>query len=253
MHTDALLPDLAALVAHHAGRAGGVSEAPFASLNLGFSSGDDRERVLENRRLLGEHLGISLERWVVGAQVHGRDLVCATRELQGEGARTPSRRLTRADAVFLPEPGIFALALSADCPLVLLADPTTRRAGIAHAGWRGTALGVVETLLEAFRDAGSRIEDLVAGISPGICGRCYAVGEEVFAALGHLPGAALARKGKHLDLRRLQRAQLEHAGLTRGAIRVSQACSSCEPERYYSHRRDGAGTGRNGALIGWRE
>ena len=184
--------------------------------------------------------------------MHGAGVTRVTAELAGAGVKSPAEILGDSDAVLLAEPGVFALALSADCPLIAIADPRARRAGIAHAGWRGTAAGVIEALVEGFRREGSSSEDLHASISPGVCGECYPVGEEVFAALAGRPGAAQARRGDSLDLRVIHRAVLEAQGVRTEAISVSADCSACGSDRFFSYRRDGGKTGRNGALVGWR-
>ena len=245
-----LLPEVAGLVAHFATRTGGVSRPPYDSLNLGLSSGDERASVLRNRERLAVALEAPLERWVVGGQVHGAVVARVNGELRGEGALAPSTRLREADAVYLVEPGIFALALSADCPLVAIVDPLTRRAGLAHAGWRGTAAGIVESLVAAFVEDGSRPESLHAAISPGICGKCYRVGRDVLDALRGRPGAGRACQVSHVDLRAIHRAILDEAGIL--SVRVHGDCSACTASRFFSHRRDRGRTGRNGALLGWR-
>lgn len=265
-----LLPSVSGLVAHFARRGGGVSDGPFSSLNLGVSSGDERERVLENRSLLAQALDVPLGQWIVGGQVHGARVVRADRSDAGDGALGPSQRFPDADGVLLAEPGVFALALSADCPLVVLADPKRRVAGIAHAGWRGTVEGVVQNLLDAMVAEGCRPEELVASVSPGICGECYEVGAEVFTALGP-EDACVGRRGTTapdagggeaasahdvlgglLDLRAVHRAILLRRGVADSAIRVSLDCSRCDADHYFSYRRDQGRTGRNGALVGWQ-
>lgn len=252
IRVESLLPDLESLVCHYAQRSGGVSEAPFASLNLGFSTGDDPLRVVENRRRLGEHLGAPLDHWIVAGQVHGADVVRPDRERRGEGAFSPSELFPAADALLLCDEDVFALTLGADCPSVIVADPVRRCVGVAHAGWRGTAAGVVQALVLAVVEAGSALTDLHAAVSPGICGGCYEVGIEVFAALAGQPGAAGARQGRQLDLRSIHRAALCDLGVAEGRVRVHPDCTACLPERYFSHRRDRGDTGRNGVLVGWR-
>ena len=247
-----LLPPHEDLVAHFAGRAGGVSLPPYGTLNLGFSTGDDAGRVVENRARLAAHLGAPLQRWVVPGQTHGSRVLRARVDLAGEGARTPSQALPPSDAVYLEEPGIFALSLSADCPLVVVCDSIRRRLGVAHAGWRGTAAGVVEALLEAFLHDGSQPAQLTAALSPGVCGPCYPVGEEVYGALARKTGFERATDGGRLDLRALQEEILLEVGIPPGQIHKNPDCSACTPARFFSYRRDGGQTGRNGALVGWR-
>ena len=102
------------------------------------------------------------------------------------------------------------------------------------------------------RGAGSDPARCVATIGPGICGKCYEVGEEVFSAVAPRAGSAAARRGRRLDLRAIHRAILEEAGLPAARIAVSEVCSLEDEERCFSHRREGGRTGRNGVLVGWR-
>lgn len=250
LFADAAVPHADDLVAHFARRTGGVSSAPFDRLNLGFSTGDDPDAVIENRQRVADAARAPLDRWVVPGQVHGADVWTATARDAGAGARAPADQVAPHDAVYLPETGLFALALSADCPLIVVVDPERRRAGVAHAGWRGTVAGVIGHLLATFDAAGSPRSSLWAAIGPGIGGCCYPVGDEVFAALAGRPGFETARQGQRLDLRAIHRAELEGAGLA-GVTQVPD-CSACRPDLYFSHRRDDGRTGRNGAIVGWR-
>ena len=243
-----------------------MSVSPYESLNIGFSTDDDNANVRRNRELIAEGLEVSLDRWVVPGQVHGADVLLASARTAGEGANAPCG--LRGDALFLPEPGVFGFALSADCPLVAVVDPTRKSAGVAHAGWRGTAAGVVENLIGSFVDHGSTPGSLWAAISPGICAACYPVGDEVFESLAHvIAGTELDRAsdnaarageggGTPLDLRGVHERILRSLGVKQ--IERSTLCSACstidgstEP-RFFSHRRDHGTTGRNGALVGWR-
>ncbi|MGE3166520.1 MAG: peptidoglycan editing factor PgeF [Planctomycetota bacterium] len=252
IRVEALLPQVDDLVCHYAHRTGGVSAAPFDSLNLGFSTGDAAAAVVENRHRLAQTLDAPLDRWVVAGQVHGAQVTQPTAAHAAEGARAPSAVFSAADAVLLTEPHLFTLVLGADCPAVVIADPVRRWVGVAHAGWRGTVAGVIQALVAAFMARGSAPRDWVAAVSPGICGACYEVGEEVFAALASQPGAAAARSGRQLDLRVTHRHILVAASVPPAAIRVHPDCTACRPERYFSHRRDHGATGRNGVLVGWR-
>jgi YfiH family protein len=232
-------------------RAGGASEPPFDSLNLGFSTGDDPDRVRENRRRLAGALGIAPGDLVVPGQDHGARCAAVGRGDRGEGVLAPSSRLRGRDALLLAEPGVFALSLTADCPIVIVADPVGRRGGVAHAGWRGTAAGVVEALLDELRSAGSDLAACAAAIGPGICGECYEVGDEVIDAVARRPGAREATRGRRLDLRAIHRATLVAAGIPPERISISSSCSREEAARFFSHRRDGARTGRAGIVAGW--
>ncbi len=256
-HIDLFAPlrsrfNLTGLVGAYSLRHGGVSESPFDSMNLGFSTGDDPDSVRINRVRFAQELKIPVERWVVAGQCHGHRVLEVTGSDVGEGALTPSERLRGYDAIVLAEANQFALSLCADCPLVIVADPRSIRAGIAHAGWRGTAAGVVEEMLEVLQAAGSELSHCFAAISPGICGDCFEVGEEVFEAVAQRPGAELARSEQTLDLRAIHREILRSAGLSLGQICESKLCSYEDTSNCFSHRRDRGQTGRNGVILGFR-
>ena len=258
------------LVAHFAGRRGGVSEPPFDSLNLGFSTGDEASHVRDNRVRFCAAVGVPIDRLVVPGQIHGDKAVILKHTDAGEGALAPSERLRGWDAVGVATPGVFALSLTADCPLVVIADPERSIVGVAHAGWRRTAASVVTALVERVRAAGGRPSASWAAISPGIGACCYAVGREVVDALADLPsgGDAVSEHpaagvrplegaptsgGGWLDLRSIHRASLIANGFGPDRVHVDPACTACDPERFFSHRRDHGVTGRSGVIIGWRE
>ena len=143
------------------------------------------------------------------------------------------------------EPGILLAITLADCVPVFVADPVNRAVGLLHAGWRGTAAGVVEEGLEAMRRAfGSVAAELHLHLGPSICGRCYEVGPEVFVALGEPPPP----RSRPLDLRRVIGRRALAAGVAPTHLTTSAECTLCSRERYYSHR--GGDRGRHLALIG---
>ncbi len=235
------------LIACYPDRWGGVSKPPFDTLNLGFSTGDDPLAVIENRCRLLAAVGLTLDDLVVAGQTHGCQVVTVTQRMRGEGARAPSTRLAGNDVVILEDTGVFALALSADCPLVAVADPTSKRVGVAHCGWRGTAAGALDRLLQEF-DPGSAA---VAMLSPAICGEVYRVGPEVHEALRGLPGAEQARCGEGIDLRTILEQQLIQGGFAASRIAFDRRCTASETG-LFSFRRDAGSTGRSGLLLGWK-
>jgi YfiH family protein len=217
-------------------RLGGVSEAPFEAMNLGILTGDDREAVLENRRRLAAALELEPNRVLMGLQVHGSELLGHTEAQDPSPYARPGGGLPEVDGHFTAKPGLAPLVLVADCLPVALAGP----AGVAmlHCGWRGLAAGIVARGAEA-------VGATEAAIGPGIGPCCYEVGPEVlqrFAGLGD--GIA---DGRMLDLAEVARRQLRAAGVER--IESAGLCTSCEPERYFSHRRDGERSGRQGGLV----
>jgi YfiH family protein len=218
-------------------RQGGVSEGPYESLNLGILTEDDPERVTVNRARLAEAAGVESGRIVMGWQVHGTDL----REWDGPDpqvayAQPGDKELPRVDGHLTDQAGLGLLVLVADCYPVALSDG--RRAAMLHCGWRPLAGGIIERAVAAFGSPPA------AAVGPGIGGCCYEVGPEVSERFVDVPGAV---DGRMLDLRRVITARLEAAGVSQ--LEHLDRCTSCEPQLYFSHRRDNGVTGRQGGLC----
>lgn len=214
-------------------RAGGVSEGVYSSLNLGRKSGDEVERVDENRRLMCEALGADLKRLALNYQVHSDRVVRAVAGERGE----------RADGLWTDEPGLPVLAMSADCLPIVLArtGADTPAVCVLHAGWKGLLAGIVDAGVQAL-GGGS----IAAGIGPGIGPCCYEVGEEVAAPFRERFGDDVVREGR-LDLWTSAERALRAAGV--GRIDRLDRCTFCEPEAFFSHRRDAGHTGRQGVIA----
>ena len=239
--------DLNGLVVAFPDRHGGVSASPYDTLNLGFSTGDDPAAVVENRRRLVEAVGVEPRRVLVPGQVHGCQILFAEEKLAGAGFHQPGEISGGHDVVLLREPNLFALALTADCPLVTVVDPVNRHVGVAHCGWRGTVAGAVDQLLDQMGPP----EALLAMISPGIRGSRYPVGPEVIEAVAPLPGASEAVSEGTLDLATILLKTLQQTGLERSRISLDPRCSHGDPD-LFSHRRDQGRSGRGGCLVGWK-
>jgi YfiH family protein len=172
-------------------------------------------------------------------QVHGRNLVAPAELPPGFHV------LGEADALVTRQSGILLAVTVADCVPVFIVDPETRLIGLAHAGWRGTAAGVVEETLRALRDRGSAWGSLFVHLGPAICEKCYEVGPEVIAALG---GKAEGRH--HVDLRRHIAEATVAAGVDPRRLTVSSRCTRCEADAFFSYRGGDRG-GRMCAYLGW--
>ena len=217
-------------------RHGGVSEGPYASLNLGLLTDDDPARVDENRRRLAATVGCQRERFLYGRQVHGAHVRRAT-EPPG-----PARPRGDEDGQATALRDAPALVFVADClPVMLAADGAV---AALHGGWRGLADGIVAEGVAALRELGAR-GSIQAALGPAARGCCYEVGEEVHARFG----AYDARRGeRNLDLVAVARAQLHAAGVA--AVHDVGLCTMCD-ERFFSHRRSGGVTGRQAGVV-WR-
>jgi YfiH family protein len=232
-------------------RAGGVSPPPYDSLNLGFSWGDQRDHVQENRRRLRARLGV--ERLFLVRQVHG-PVVVAVRE-----GDTPEQvAVHEADAQVTAVPGFALGAMSADCVPLLFADPRTGACAAAHAGWRGVVAGIATATVQALARAhGSRPADLRVAMGPSIAPCCFEVGPEVVDAFRALrPGASgvVIEHGPgakpHVDLRRALTLELQAAGVDAAHIDDGGECTKCDPQgRFYSYRRDNTKTGQHLGVI----
>jgi hypothetical protein len=214
-------------------REGGVSEGPFASLNLGRATADQPERVDENRRRLCAELGADLDALTMNYQHHSADVLKAR----------PGARGDRADGLWTDERGLPLLALTADCLPIVLARANGREPALAvlHAGWRGLLGGIASSGIAAV--GGGFVS---AMIGPGIGPCCYDVGEEVAGRFRRAFGLGLVQDGK-LDLW----SAAERALRAAGCVRVDRVdvCTACNPDRFFSHRRDEGLTGRQGVLA----
>jgi purine-nucleoside/S-methyl-5'-thioadenosine phosphorylase / adenosine deaminase len=226
-------------------RLGGVSEAPFDSLNLGVLTDDEHGSVVENRRRLAAALGLEPDRIAFALQVHGTQLIDHSdpNRLRGSfGTRyvneePRSAAVPEGDGHVVTAPGLAPLVFVADCLPVALVGP----GGLAvlHCGWRGLAAGIVAAGVAA-------VEANAAAVGPGIGPCCYEVGEEVLDALAGL-GTGIA-EGRMLDLAEVARRLLREAGVEQ--IETAGLCTSCESGLFFSHRRDRGRTGRQ-AGVAW--
>lgn len=211
-------------------RTGGCSEGPFASRNLGVHTKDEPHLVTRNIELLRKDL--ELESIQLLRQVHGSVI---------EPLDRPGRAdVPIADGAAVTERHRPLLVTGADCPSVFLAS--SERLIALHCGWRPVAGGIIEAAAELFEDEAFR-----AVIGPGICQEHFEVGPEVVQAMGER-GEDFA-DGRQFDLPGMIRHRLERAGA--GTVHVIDRCTFCEPELFFSHRRDGQLTGRQ-AGVAWR-
>jgi len=220
-------------------RLGGVSEPPFDAFNLAHHVGDDPDRVRRNRHRLREATGLADIVWL--DQQHGTRVV-------GAKSATAAGVGVTGDASWTSAEGLALAVLTADCVPLVVAAADASVVAVVHCGWRGTVAGVVEAALRAVPVSPG---ELAAWLGPGICQRCYQVGEEVRDALGDDERRdVLEEDGKakwRMDLPGLVAHRLRRTGVQR--IVASGLCSHCDP-RFYSYRRDGR-TGRFATLV-WR-
>lgn len=273
-------------------RAGGASRAPAAGLNLGFTPGSPRARVLENRKRFLSALGAGGYELAEVRQIHSTLVYRVGRGGRGNLEYSPcgyspsksANHPPQGDAIITNEPGILLSVRSADCVPVLLMDPGRRAVGALHAGWKGMLGGIAEkTVGEMRRWFDSNPGSMHAAIGPSIRACCYEVGEDLAAAfsgrfaegdgfLRQVPQENPARPPDppsplsftppghgsdfaprpHLDLVAAARYQLRRAGLRESHIHVADFCTACRTDLFFSYRKEGSHSGRMMSVIGIR-
>ena len=230
-------------------RQGGVSSGPYRSLNFSSAVGDDPTNVAKNLVLAAEALGTAPERIYFLSQVHGVEAMTV------DGSENRDEMLhRRGDAVLARAKGVTVGVRSADCVPVLVADPATGAVAAIHAGWRGTAAGVVAHAIEGLRELIGARGELLAAIGPHISADAFEVSDEVAAELAACcpdAGVVIRDRGPrpHVDLRRIVRSQLAELGLPDAAIDDVFGCTVGDPDRFFSYRRDGKVGGRHLSAI----
>jgi YfiH family protein len=212
-------------------RVGGVSEGPYASLNLGAATADDPGRVLENRRLAVAAIAGDPATGAMAHQVHGAEVVKAAPVGLDRLVERP-----RCDGLWTDEPDRALMVLTADCLGIALAREGA--VAVLHAGWRGLLAGIAEAGIAAL---GGEVHAIVG---PGIGPCCYAVGEEVAGPFRERFGADVVL-GRHLDLWTAAERALAGAA----SVERTDLCTACNPELFFSHRRDHGVTGRQGVVA----
>jgi len=220
-------------------RVGGVSPAPYDSLNIGILTDDLDANVVANRGRLAGAMGVDPHDVPIGLQVHNADIAVHMERQDPSPFAESGTKLEEVDGHVVRRAGLAPLVLTADCLPVALAGP----GGVAmlHCGWRGLAAGIIGRGAEM-------VEATSAAIGPGIGPCCYEVGPEVLASFADL-GEGIA-DGRMLDLPEVARRLLARAGVE--TVESAGLCTFCEPELFFSHRRDKGVTGRMGNLA-WIE
>jgi hypothetical protein len=232
------------LTAGESTRHGGVSLPPFASLNLGKSTGDDPDHLVENKRRFCEAAGMPPDRLAWAKQVHGDQIWLATAPGGVEGF----------DALMTQTPGLLLVVSIADCTPILIADPVHRAVAAIHAGWRGTAAGIVsKTLAGMHRHFGTTGSDCLAYVGTCIDECSFEVGHEVADQFDDSLKRLDPVSGKYfVDLKQANARQLEAFGIPSGQIEISPWSTVLHNEDYFSHRLEKGTTGRMLGFIGIR-
>ncbi len=233
------------LVAAESDRHGGVSVAPYYSLNLGKNTDDDPAHVLENRRRFCTALGFRADQLAISKQVHGDQVLVVTAPGMAEGY----------DALVTNAPGILLAVSVADCTPILIFDQKNKAVAAVHAGWRGTAAGIIGKTLEVMAGHfGSVGADCRAYVGTCIDECSFEVGAEVAAAFADEFKRFDVAKGRFfVDLKKANAAQLLAFGVPAARIEISLYSTVLHNADYFSHRREQGRTGRMLAAIGMHD
>ena len=236
-------------------RFGGVSKEHLSSMNLSFTRGDDRACVLENHRRFAAALGYDESKLVFSDQVHLTNFHKVTKEDCGKGIIKDSD-IKEIDGLVTNEPGIPMITFYADCVPLFFYDPVKKVIAMAHSGWRGTVERIGAKMIAFMeQEYGSNRKDIVCAIAPSICQKCYEVSEDVALRFLQVFGEGygdelLYRKedGKYqLNLHKACEITLLEAGVKKEHLDITDLCTCCNPEFFFSHR---ASHGMRGNLAG---
>jgi polyphenol oxidase len=243
-HRPVIFSAFSTVIAAQSTRHGGVSSEPFASLNLGLSSGDERENVLENRRRFFNGLGIGPDEVALGFQVHG------DRSLRAE----QPGNYDRYDAFMTNRKNVFVAVSIADCTPVLIYDAENEAVAAIHAGWKGTMQRIVAKTLQAMQtDFGTQPQHCFASVGTCISECSFEVNADVSEHFeNRFKRFDAARNKFFVDLKRANTTQLSDFGIPVSQIEISPFCTVIHNADYFSYRREGQRSGRMLAVIGIR-
>ncbi|WP_338451978.1 peptidoglycan editing factor PgeF [Niallia oryzisoli] len=239
---------------------GGKSSGDFTSLNVGFHVNDCQQTVNENRLLLAEKLDFPLPDWVGAQQTHETVVKKVTKADKGNGASSYENAFKHTDGFFTYEKGILLTLCYADCVPLYFLHPESGAIGIAHAGWKGTVNGIAEEMIRVFQSEGINSNDIFVAIGPSICENCYIVDDRVIKLVQNKledveskPYNLISDHQYQLNLKECNKEILLRAGVQKEHILITNLCTSCHKEHFFSHRRDQGKTGRMMSFIGWKE
>lgn len=248
------------LVAGFTSKNGGSSESHFSTLNLGLHVNDTTAHVRENRQCLADALQLPINKWLGAEQTHKVNIANAKRNDAGKGSLSYEESFKDTDGFFTIDKGILLTLCFADCVPLFFYHKESGAIGLAHAGWKGTVNGIAEEMVKKFRTEGIEEKEIHVIIGPSICRNCYIVDEPVISLvknrLGHFGNEMFNQVQENqfkLDLKQVNKAILLHAGVSEENIQISNLCTSCHEEHFFSHRRDKGSTGRMMSFIGWKE
>ncbi|WP_088043888.1 peptidoglycan editing factor PgeF [Bacillus sp. EAC] len=250
------------LVAGFTTKNDGVSQGCFSSFNLGLHVNDSTNHVINNRELLADQLKFSTSKWVCSKQVHGYNVLKVSKDDQGKGVTDYLSSIPDTDGFYTNEEEVLLTSCYADCVPLYFLEPTKKYIGLAHAGWKGTVSNIGGKLIDKWlKEENIKLEDIQIVIGPSIGECCYEVDDFVMNKVSEafnddIPHKVITKKlnGKYaLNLKEANKQLLINSGISEENISMTNYCTSCNPNTFFSHRRDEGKTGRMMSFIGWRK
>ncbi|GEK57320.1 laccase domain-containing protein [Marinococcus halophilus] len=237
-------------------RTDGIGKPPYESRNTAFHVGEDNNTTINNRMITARHINRPLSTWIAEEQVHGSRIVEVGQSDAGKGSEQRETAVAEADGLITQSKDVTLVSFYADCVPLFFYTESSAVAGLAHAGWKGTAADIGGEMVRAFIEKGVPVEQMYAAIGPSISGANYEVNEAVIQSfqdkevfLYHKPWIQKANGRYELDLKTANRLLLERAGIAPERIVVSRYCTYAEEELFFSHRRENGKTGRMMSYI----
>lgn len=240
-------------------RLGGMSKGIFATMNMSFTRGDEKEAVDENYRRIAKVLHCGIQDFVLSHQTHTTNVRKVTRKDAGKGI-VRERDYEDVDGLITNIPGIVLVTFYADCVPLYFVDPVHRAIGLSHSGWKGTVAKMGAVTVKRMQEAyGSNPADIIAAIGPSICQSCYEVSADVIEQFkGTFPESEVQQElfyekenGKYqLNLWEANRMILMEAGIPESNISLTDICTCCNPEYLFSHRASHGKRGNLAAFLG---
>lgn len=249
------------LVAGFTTKSGGVSQGCFSSFNVGLHVNDLQSHVVENREILAEQINFPLDHWICSEQVHGSEVLKVTSQDCGKGVTDYGSSIPNTDGIFTNEENILLTSCYADCVPLYFLEPSKQYIGLAHAGWKGTVRNIGGKMVRKWVDEEKlNVDQIQVVIGPSISDCCYEVDDFVKSKLddvfnNRIPNGIITetKYGKYsLNLKEANKQLLLKNGIREENILVTTYCTSCNPNTFFSHRKDGGKTGRMMSFIGWR-
>ncbi|WP_394137018.1 peptidoglycan editing factor PgeF [Cytobacillus oceanisediminis] len=239
---------------------GGCSQNEFNALNVGLHVNDSYEAVSQNRKHVAGLLGFSPDKWVGAEQSHEVRIQKISKDDQGKGALVYEDSFPGTDGFFTYDKDVLLTLCYADCVPLYFLHEKTGAIGIAHAGWKGTVGGIGREMAKFYSNEGIDLGEVRAVIGPSICKNCYIVDDRVISKVQKIledveikPYNLINDNQYHLDLKELNKQILLSAGILEANITITEYCTSCHQDYFFSHRRDKGRTGRMMSFIGWKE